>query len=122
MAGGLDLSCLYSTVKNTSGYQRTFGFLPPHGRKLAVGEEFTVFGDIREALVRFERTSARQNMLAFEGSLRRGSLTIISTPSPIIEDDADPGASYMLYIHNGSLGVKDPCWEGSVSDPAEFGG
>jgi hypothetical protein len=45
-----DTSCLYSTIKNTSGGIKNFGFLPPHGRTLANNEEFTIFGDVRQAL------------------------------------------------------------------------
>ncbi len=122
MAGGLDTSCLYSTVKNTSGRPLTFGFLPPHGRKLAVNEEFTVFGDIKQAVIRHERTEGRRNMIALEQALKRGDLEIISTPGIILEDDSNPGSTKMLRLRNGVLGITTPCWNVSVSLPAESGG
>lgn len=111
-----DVRCLYSTVKNTSGGRKKFGFLPPHGRELAANEEFTVFGDIKQAIIRFERTEGRRNIIAFEQALQRQDLDIISTPNVILEDDANPGsASKMLVLHNGALGQADPCWNTETS-------
>ncbi len=119
---GLDTACLYSTVKNTSGGTKKFGFLPPHGRELAAGEEFTVFGDIKQAVIRHERTEGRRNMIALEGALRRGDLEIISTPGIILEDDSNPGSTKMLRLRNGALGITDPCWNVSTSLSPESGG
>jgi hypothetical protein len=112
-----DMQCLYSTVKNTSGGRKKFGFLPPHGRELDAGEEFTVFGDIKESLVRFERGEARRSILAFERALQRGDLEIIQTPSPVLEDTNHPGSVRTLKLTNGVLGVADPCWNVSLSGP-----
>jgi len=112
---GLDTSCLYSTVKNTSGGRKKFGFLPPHGKELAANEEMTVFGDIKQAIIRFERTEARRNIIAFEKALQRGDLEIINTPNIILEDDSNPGSTKMLNLRNGTLGTLDPCWNTSTS-------
>jgi len=119
---GLDVSCLYSTVRNTSGRAMTFGFLPPHGRKLAINEEFTVFGDIKQSVIRMERTEGRRNMIALEQALKRGDLEIISTPGIILEDDSNPGSTKMLRLRNGTLGITDPCWNVSTSLSPESGG
>jgi hypothetical protein len=99
-----------------------FGFLPPHGRRLGVNEEFTVFGDIRSAIIPFERTAARRNIKAFEDALRRGDLEIIHTPGVILEDDSNPGSTLMIRLRNGSLGVTSPCWNTSSSESPESGG
>lgn len=115
MAGGLDVRCLYSTVRNTSGRRMTFGFLPPHGRSLAPGEEFTVFGDIKQAVIRMERTEGRRNIIAFEKCLIRGDLEIINTPAVVLEDDSNPGSTKTLRLRNGVLGTQDPCWNVSSS-------
>lgn len=115
MAGGLDTRCLYSTIRNTSGTRKKFGFLPPHGRELAAGEEFTVFGDIKQAIIRHERTEARRSIIAFERAILRGDLEIINTPGVILEDDSNPGSTQMLRLRNGTLGTQDPCWATSTS-------
>ena len=115
----LDVSCLYSTIRNTSGKRKKFGFLPPHGKELAANEEFTCFGDIRQALIKFERSEARRSITAFEAALRRGDIEIIATPNIILEDLQDPGTTKMLTLRNGTLGVADPCWNvsSSISEP-----
>lgn len=118
---GLDTRCLYSTVKNTSGERKRFGFLPPHGRLLEAGEEFTVFGDIKEAIIKFERSEARRSIIAFERALFRNDIEILNTPNPILEDDANPGSTKMLRLHNGTLGVVDVCWNVSTSSEVPLG-
>lgn len=34
-------TCLETKVRNMTGKKATFGFLPPHGKTLAAGEEYT---------------------------------------------------------------------------------
>jgi hypothetical protein len=115
MALGHDVRCLYSTVKNTSGKAKTFGFLPPHGRKLAIGESFNIFGDVQSAMFRFERTEGRRNVIALEQALQRGDITIVKQPNPILLDDANPGSTKMIILHNGALALSDVCWLSSTS-------
>lgn len=108
-----DLSCLYTTVRNTSGGRKKFGFLPPHGRELAANEEFTVFGSVHEAVIRDERVTSRRHIQALEAAVDRGDLLIVSTPSPILEDTA--GQPKMLRMtDDGNLSVTDPCWTSSL--------
>lgn len=118
---GLDTACLYSTVKNASGREMVFGFLPPHGRRLAINEEFTVFGDIKQAIIRYERTEARRSIIAFEQAIIRGDLEIISTAAIILEDDSNPGSSKALKLTNGTLGTKAVCWNTSTSNEQLIG-
>jgi hypothetical protein len=114
----MDLSCLYSTVKNVSGSRKKFGFLPPHGRELANNEEFTIFGDVRQAVIGArgsERASSRRDIMAFEDAIENGLLEIIQTPSPILQD-IDTDASMMLQLDGGELSAVDVCWHNSVSE------
>ena len=114
----MDTSCLYSTVKNISGVAKIFGFLPPHGRELAVNEEFTVFGDVRQGLGGnrgSERSVHRRDNAAFEAAIEEGDLEIVSTPSPILED-VDDGTPKMLQVATGTLTAVDPCWFNSISE------
>jgi hypothetical protein len=97
------------------------GFLPPHGRRLEANEEFVVFGSIYDAIVPFERSGARRNIVAFENALRRGDLEIVSTPAPILENQH--GHTKMVILTNdNTLSAVDPCWETSLStsDDADF--
>ncbi len=115
-----DVRCLFSVVKNVSGKEMVFGFLPPHGRRLANNEEFSVFGDIKTAIVRHDRGESRRSILAFESALQDGLMEIIQTPAPILKD-LDSGASKMLTLDDGDLGVDDPCWNTSVASATDMG-
>jgi hypothetical protein len=108
----IDATCLYSTVKNTSGRSMYFGFLPPHGKTLANDEEATVFGDIREAMFRKSQRKCSYESLMTE--LDGDHLTIVLTPAPILWDDS-LGHSKSLLLHNGALTLGLVCWDVSVS-------
>jgi hypothetical protein len=113
----MDTSCLYSTVKNISGVAKIFGFLPPHGRELAVNEEFTVFGDVRQGLGGNrgpERSVHRRDNAAFEAAIESGDLEIMQTPSPILQD-VNTGLPKMLQLASGTISAVDPCWHSSIS-------
>lgn len=113
----LDFSCLYSTVKNTSGKAMHFGFLPPHGRKLAGDEEFTVFGDIRNGLGGNrggEASVAQRDNDALQNAITDGNLEILSTPAPILQDTANQSVK-MISLTSGSLAAVDACWTNSIS-------
>jgi hypothetical protein len=108
-----DMTCLYSTLKNISGGTTKFPFVPPHGVELDADEEVTVFGDIREAVNRGDR-SGRINMDSLKAALQEQWIEIRNTPAPILTD-LTSDANKMLTLDDGSLAVADPCWETSVS-------
>ena len=114
MAYTHDLTCLYSTVKNISGGTLKFGFLPPHGRSLVDDGEFTVFGNILDAVANgFDRATSRRSVLAFESAIDNSKLEITNTPAPILKD-ATLLDGFMIVLDNGTLGVDDPCWESTA--------
>jgi hypothetical protein len=103
------MSCLGSTVKNTSGRRMTFGFLPPHGRTLDDAEEMSTFGDIRTIVSQTKRYEE-----AFQDAIDRGDLALIRTPNAILYDD-ETGESVMLESNDGAITGVDPCWTVSAS-------
>jgi len=108
----MDTTCLYSTVKNISGGTRKFGFLPPHGRELKDTVEFTVFGNILEAVSRGERATDTRHLKGLENAIESGLLEIVHTPAPLLQDISSD-ATKMLTLDT-SLGVADPCWTDSL--------
>ena len=114
MAVVYDHSCLVSVLRNTSGQIKTFGFIPPHGKKLGVAEEISVFGNILEAINRGDRFGNR-HMNALLDALDRGDIVIVSTPAPILFDETLQ-TSHILGIDNGNVVIADPCWETSLSE------
>jgi hypothetical protein len=109
-----DMSCLFTTVRNNSGQQRRFGFLPPHGRQLAADEEFTMFGNITEVMVAQQRVTSKRRIDALMRAIDAGDLVITETPRPILQDQ-DTAAIKMLELRNGTLSAEDPCWLTSAS-------
>lgn len=113
-----DTGCLYSTVKNTSGKTRTFGFIPPHGRVLDADEEYSIFGDIRNALGGnrgSEHSVHRRDMAAFEAALAAGDMQILATPAQVLID-SDTGDSKIIGLDAGTLSDIDPCWYNSIGE------
>lgn len=111
----LDLSCLYSTVKNTSGQAKFFGFLPPHGKKLAAAEEYSVFGSILEAVVRHHRATDRRQQQGLAQALNNGDITLVKTPAPFLQDTVTSLVK-IIQLTSGSLVVADPCFTASDSE------
>lgn len=110
----MDTSCLYTTVRNTSGVTKKFSFLPPNGRSLDANQEITFLGTIVEAIQRFKRRAAERHLQALERSLLAGDITIISSPSPILYDAASDKTS-IIVLDGGTLALADPCWGISAS-------
>ena len=109
--------CLYSTVRNTSGVTKRFMGLPPHGRTLEDGEEYSIWGDLLEAIFLHGRDAGQRFAASFEALLDSGDLTIVKTPSPILFDDTDD-LTQILKLDNGVLYAADPCWTSSPSSLA----
>lgn len=110
------VECLYSTVRNISTTERFFGFLPPHGRRLACGEEMTVWGDIQTWLTRFTPNDRARRSL--EGALRsthdirfphEGVLALVKTPAVHLYD-ATLDVTKIITLANGTFVDTDPCW------------
>lgn len=114
MAVVYDHSCLMSVLRNTSGVEMVFGFIPPHGKRLAAAEEISVFGNILEAINRGDRFGNR-HMNALLDALDRGDITIVSTPAPVLFDETNQ-TSHIIGIDNGTVVISDMCWEVSLSE------
>lgn len=114
MAVTIDLTCLFSTVKNVSGITMNFPFLPPHGRSLTNNEEVTIFGSILEAVTRSNDRFGKRDQQGLQDALEKDWLEIRNTPAPILTDEVD-GDLKTIGLNTGALVLNDPCWEGSVT-------
>jgi len=101
-------TCLYSTVRNIDTTERFFGFLPPHGRRLACGEELSVWGDIQHWLTRFTPNERARRSLE-EALTTNAALAIANTPSVHLYDDT-LDETQILTLDNASFAAADPCW------------
>lgn len=108
--------CLYTTVRNVSLTEKFFGFLPPHGRRMACGDELTVWGDIQTWQSRFTPNTRHQRGLehALVGQTKFGrtinqALVIVSTPAVHLYD-ATLDVTKIIELDNSILDDVDPCW------------
>lgn len=110
-----------TTVIRNNGPTRYFAFLPDGGRVLAEDEEYVYFGDLRRSIGEKAGTesSVRQRDIdAFNRAIESGALTILSTPSAVVEDSVT-GDTYMVTVANGVVTLVDPyAVESSESESA----
>ncbi|NDD54197.1 hypothetical protein EBZ39_10040 [bacterium] len=102
---------LYTTVKNTSGAARVFGFLGAHGKRLENNETYTVPGDLVAALganasYKGGRGSQRP-FKALEKALEQGTLVITKSPAVYLTDE-DDGSIDQVKLSEDTLGTKTP--------------
>lgn len=99
-----NIDCINTTVRNMSGKAAVFGFLPPHGKKLEAGEEYTFFGSIESLLSKV--TSGRKRA-GFTAAVQSGDLGVVSGPTPILYD-ATLDVSKTIKLDNDSFSTTDP--------------
>jgi len=106
------VACLFTSVTNTSGGELYFGFLPPHGRRLAANDQIYFFGDIQDWINRYATNyKVRQ---AIETAISNGDLRIDHTPAVVVSDGPGDSGKYHKQIvleGNGCLATADElCW------------
>ena len=70
-------------VTNTSGKEKTFGFLPPHGVRLANGQSKIFDGDLRTTLASGRgRYSRSTELKALQTAVDFGDLGVTELPDP----------------------------------------
>lgn len=106
---------LFTTIKCLVA--GTYTFLPPHGKKMAVGDTLTVQGDITDGITRGDRRGSEAHLNGLVNAIGKRQLTIVSTPSVVLLD-SQTGDSDILVLHSGSLTVYEPTWQSSYS-PAD---
>jgi hypothetical protein len=98
----------YTVVENTSGKEKTFGFI---GKTLAADEVYAVRGDLVATL------GAKRSPRDFEAmrrSTNRNSLKIHNRPMPILWD-ATAQRPVGLAVQGGLLGTVDPTYASESS-------
>lgn len=107
--------CLFTIVKNTSGGEKHFGFLPPHGVTLANNEELHVFGDIFAAVSHGAGHRRKYHQDALGAAINDGDLTIKSSPCTIVYDAQDL-VSYRIGTYNSRVIPQLPDWNDDVNE------
>lgn len=100
-----DSTCLETKVRNMSGKAAIFGFLPPHGKKLAAGEEYVFFGSLTGLL---QSITSKRKRASFVSAVKSGDLVVVSTPSPLFYD-ATLDVTKTIKVANNTISTSDPC-------------
>lgn len=98
-------TCLETKVRNMTGVTATFGFLPPHGKTLTAGQEYTFFGSLPALL---QAITSKRKRTAFQNALQNGDIVVVSSPTPFLYD-ATLDVTKTIKVDNGSVSAADPC-------------
>jgi hypothetical protein len=98
---------LYTTVENTSGAAKVFGFLGTHGKRLEANETYTVPGDLVSKL---GGQRSQRKFKALETALQAGDLKIVSSPATYLYS-AEAEVTRELALDGLVLGTVDPQWD-----------
>lgn len=109
-------SGLYTTVENTSGADKVFGFLGTHGKRLEAGDTYTVPGDL---VARLGAQRSQRQFKALEAALESGDLKIVSSPAVYLFD-SDAEETRELSLVGGVLGTIDPQWDPDGTGASDF--
>lgn len=116
--------CLFTTVRNTAGVARVFGFLGQRGKRLLANEIFSFPGNLVTWLGGGGGQAgqwSQRRFKALERALTRESLEIISTPGVHLYDPIND-ITRVLAQEGGVIGSVDPCWTlQSVSSSSSSG-
>lgn len=105
------IPCLYTTIQNTSGVTKYFGFLR-QGVQLAPDEQVSFPGDLATRLA--SANNSDRVFPSFEESLDAVEIVILKTPAVHLYD-ATRAEVRVLSVADHVLGTVDPCW-GTYSD------
>jgi len=101
------LSCLHTVIRNMSGSKTYFGFLPPHGVTLGVGQEYTIRGDLVTRIA--DQKDQDRSWPSFQNALDSAQFVIIQSPSIYYYDPVSDSVQ-TVQIKNRVVGVVEPCW------------
>ena len=107
----MDITCLMTTVANTSGVERIFGFLPPRGRTLAAGAEFSEIGSVVDWIQNRGglAPAPEKQVAALKRAMLEGDLEIKNGMATVLYDPTATETK-ILSLDNSVLADTDPCW------------
>jgi hypothetical protein len=109
-------SGLYTTVENTSGAAKVFGFLGTHGKRLEANETFTVPGDLVSKLGAHR---SQRKFKSLESALTAGDLKIVSSPAVYLYSE-DSEVTRELSLDGLVIGTVDPQWDPTGTGTSDF--
>lgn len=108
---------LYTTVKNVSGRELTFGFLGAHGVRLANNATYSVPGDL---VTKLGAKRSQRQFKALENALTSGLLDIVKSPSVYLLSDTGNVTRELAMASTEELGTTVPSFDGGVGAGLDF--
>jgi methionine-rich copper-binding protein CopC len=101
---------LYTTVKNVTDKERFYGYLGKHGRTLAAGAEYTIFGHIQHSLGHGEIVERKRDAILRDLDAKK--LAILETPQVVVYEatagaQTNPSTQATVDTDGGNL-VANP--------------
>ncbi len=119
------LGCLNTVVRNISGTSRFYAYLPPHGRRLADGEEMSIPGNL---LPWMNKSNVNMRHLrGFAADLEDCRIAILQSPEQHVHVTGEAGdldVRRTVTIHRDPSTNEDvvvavePCWECDDAAPS----
>ena len=106
------VQCVMTRVRNISGHNRTYAYLPHNGKTLLSGEEHWFPGSIFEIVAKNQRF--HDSLMA---DLQAGKIAVHQTPTPHYWDERDDTVR-ILKIDDQTVLVDDPCHGHYISSGA----
>ena len=100
---------LYTTVKNVSGKDLTFGFLGAHGVTLEDEATYSVPGDL---VTKLGAQRSQRKFKALENALTSGLLEIVKSPSVYLLSETGDVTRELAMAETEELGTTDPSYKG----------
>lgn len=100
---------LVTKVRNTSGEEKTFGYLRNGmGKTLAAGEEYEEPGDLAQKILARGPRGERE-IVAYNNDLEAGRLSLVSSPKDHFYDETADGTK-VLKVDNDTVSAVNPSW------------
>lgn len=99
---------LYSSIRNPTGKARYYDWLPPHGRTLKPGEEFTFLGSLTEAVRKHGRSGSMRNLEAMDRAVQEQTIEVRHTPAPVLESQSQGLVRQVILTNDGNLSTRYP--------------
>ena len=72
-----------TSITNTSGEDRHFGYIPPHGKDLDDNEEIVIDGDLRTMLAGgMGRYNRKREITGLDADVTTGAVAVADAPGP----------------------------------------
>lgn len=107
------IPCFQTEIKNMDTVDRSFLFIPPHGRIIPAGSSVKFYGNIVDSLIAQYggANKAKHYIDAYHLAIENGDIKVLSTPAPIMTSANGRYTMQPGLNSAGELVAVDACTE-----------